>query len=219
MDAEGFWTICSLNGVVLSPEQMRDFQRYHDELVYWNAKVNLISRKDEENIWERHFLHSLSLLINFSIPPKSNVLDVGTGGGFPGLPVKIVRPDIHLLMVDSISKKVKLTSMFAQHTGLRYLEVACLRAEDIQSKYKEKRSFDFIVSRAVAQIDKIIDWTMGVSVPGTKWLMLKGGDLTTEVELARTRYPGICVELTEIRISGAPWFEAEDKKIVVCSRS
>ena len=95
-----FWTTCSANDIVLEKEQVDALKRYHDELIYWNAKVNMISRKDEDNVWDRHILHSLAILKYVTIRPKARVLDVGTGGGLPGIPIKIARPDLKMLLVD-----------------------------------------------------------------------------------------------------------------------
>ncbi|MBK6760935.1 MAG: class I SAM-dependent methyltransferase [Ignavibacteria bacterium] len=114
-----FWTTCSANNIVIDKAQVDALKRYHDELLYWNKKVNMISRKDEENVWERHILHSLTLMKYVTFPQKARVLDVGTGGGLPGLPIKIARPDLKMLLVDSIRKKTSMTDMFAQHTDSR----------------------------------------------------------------------------------------------------
>jgi 16S rRNA G527 N7-methylase RsmG len=113
------WTMLSANGIALSKEQMDVLDRYQRDLRYWNERVNMISRKDADNIWDRHIVHSLSLLKYVSLAPKARVLDVGTGGGLPGIPLKIARPDLRVTMVDSIAKKMKMVEMFAKHTELK----------------------------------------------------------------------------------------------------
>ncbi|MGB9912782.1 MAG: 16S rRNA (guanine(527)-N(7))-methyltransferase RsmG, partial [Candidatus Kapaibacteriota bacterium] len=119
MELTEFWTILSANGIILEVEQLKQIERFVKELTYWNDKINLISRKDIDNILENHILHSLSILKYVEIPQKANTLDVGTGGGLPGIPLKIARPDINMILIDSIAKKIKITDMLAKHTGLR----------------------------------------------------------------------------------------------------
>lgn len=216
MDLVKFWTICSTNSIVLSKEQLKIIERYANELKYWNSKVNLISRKDEENIFERHILHSLSILKYVDFPPKSKVLDVGTGGGLPGIPVKIANPEIDMLLVDSISKKIKMTKMFAQHTGLRKIEAICTRAEDLAKDNNYIKRYDFIISRAVAKIELIIDWTKFLAKDKAKFILLKGGDLSEEINSAKIIYPKLKIEEIEINLLGEPYFLNENKKLLIC---
>ncbi len=216
MDLVKFWTICSTNSIVLSKEQLKIIERYANELKYWNSKVNLISRKDEENIFERHILHSLSILKYVDFPPKSKVLDVGTGGGLPGIPIKIANPDIDMLLVDSISKKIKMTKMFAQHTSLRKIEAICTRAEDLAKDNNYIKRYDFIISRAVAKIELIIDWTKFLAKDKAKFILLKGGDLREEINSAKMIYPKLKIDEIEINLLGEPYFLNENKKLLIC---
>jgi 16S rRNA (guanine527-N7)-methyltransferase len=217
MDLVKFWTICSSNAIVLTLEQLHSIERYANELKYWNSKVNLISRKDEDNIFERHILHSLSILKYVDMPAKSRVLDVGTGGGLPGIPIKIANPEIDLLMVDSINKKIKITKMFAQHTGLRKIEAKWIRTEDLAGDFENRRNFDFVVSRAVARIELIIDWTKLIVKNNTKYLLLKGGDLSEEIESAKNIYPELNIKEIDIDMLGVPYFKEDGKKLLICS--
>jgi len=214
-----FWTICSTNSIVLSLEQIKTIERYYNELIYWNSKVNMISRKDEDNILERHILHSLALVKYFDFPAKSKVLDIGTGGGFPGIPLKIACPEIDLLMVDSINKKIKMTKMFAQHTNLRKIEALWARAEQLAQDPQYRGRFDFVVSRAVAKTELIIEWSEYLIKRKTKILLLKGGDLSEEINAAKSKYNGLKIEEIPIDMLGVPYFKEEDKKILVCSFS
>ncbi len=210
------WTTCGANGVVLDKEQIDALERYHNDLKYWNQRVNMISRKDEENIWERHILHSLMLLKYVTIPRKARVLDVGTGGGLPGIPVKIARPDIRLLMVDSIRKKVSMTSMFAQHTDLKDISAVCIRAEDLIADPHYRDGFDVIISRAVARTGLLLTWVSPLMKSSTVCAFLKGGDLADEIAEAKTLHPGIVVDVIEMDVFGVPWFREDQKKVVVC---
>jgi 16S rRNA (guanine527-N7)-methyltransferase len=217
MDPLEFWTICNANGILLSREQVSTFERFHNELSYWNEKVNLISRKDMENIWVRHFMHSLSIVKSQLLIDKAKCLDVGCGGGFPGIPVGIARPDLSISMVDSIAKKMKLTSMFAEHTGQRNFTSYTSRMEDLAQNNQLLSHYDYVIARAVAPITSLIQWTKPLLKKNGKYVLLKGGDLTLEKQDAVTAFPNLSIEEIQIHWNGIEWFTQEDKKIIVCT--
>lgn len=215
---------------MLTREQMDSLTRFHDDLLYWNARVNLISRKDEEQIWVRHILHSLLLLKYVEFKPKARVLDVGTGGGLPGLPIKIARPDVKLTLVDSVAKKMKMVSMFAQHTGLKDIEVKTSRVETLADDRHYHRYFDVIISRGVASAKNVIEWTRPLLNPKGCWAFLKGGDLTEERNELKPESttgngtngekPGrIVIEEVLIDCFGVPQFKQDEKKVLICQLS
>jgi len=190
--------------------------RYHDELKYWNERVNMISRKDVDRLWEKHILHSLMLLKYFTFKQKARVLDVGTGGGLPGIPLKIARQDLKLTLVDSIAKKIKMVSMFAQHTGLKDIDAVCMRAEAMSELPKYRRSFDVVVSRAVGKLTDIILHTQSLLNDQGAWVFLKGGDLTIEIQELEMAFPRIEVEVINIEAVGIPSFKLDEKKVITC---
>ncbi|HRP02783.1 MAG TPA: 16S rRNA (guanine(527)-N(7))-methyltransferase RsmG [Candidatus Kapabacteria bacterium] len=216
MDLVKFWTISSSNSIVLTEEQIRQFERFESELRYWNEKVNLISRKDEDNIFERHFLHSLSILKYVDLKYKAHCLDFGTGGGFPGIPLKIARPDLNFLLVDSIKKKVKITDMFAKHTGLRNIKAISTRVEELVNERANQQKYDYIFARAVGKLELIIPWTYKLLKPDGTYIFLKGGDLAEEISQIKSKFPKINVNIIDIKMLGADFFESEAKKIVIC---
>ena len=147
----------------------------------WNSKINVISRKDLDNLYEHHVLHSLSIAKLLPFQPGTTVMDVGTGGGFPGIPLAILFPDCQFLLIDSIGKKIKVASEIAQALGLTNVECKQERVED------EKRKFDFVVSRAVMPLPDLVKLIRkNVSdkhrnaVPNGL-VVLKGGDLQQEI--------------------------------------
>ncbi len=213
------WTHLSLNGIVLLKEQMDALQRYHDELVYWNERINMVSRKDVDHLWERHIIHSLLLLKYVQFPERARVLDVGTGGGLPGVPLKIARPDIKLTMVDSIRKKARLAEMFGQHTGLKDIAAHACRVEDLATNAKYRGTFDVIVSRAVAPVAQLLEWTYGLLRKHGLYAFLKGGNLDEELAEARMAFPQVQIQETLIQAVGLPQFEADEKKVITCRYS
>jgi len=218
MDKTEFWTIASANGIVLELEQVIVFERYHKELIYWNEKVNLISRKDVDNIYERHLLHSISALKYIEIPPKSKCLDIGTGGGLPGIPIAIATGDITMIMVDSIAKKVKIADMLAKHTGLRRISAIQSRVEDLQAKKDYLNYFNFVFARAVTRIADLMQRSVPLLKQNGIYVLYKGGDISSEIEDALAKFPQFSFEVIDIDFFGLPFFKNEEKKIVVISR-
>lgn len=210
MDKEQFWTICATNQIILDINQLELLERYHNDLLYWNNKINLISRKDEENIWENHILHSISLLKYIDFKPKAKIMDIGSGGGLPGIPLKIIRQDLNIYLVDSIAKKMKATEMFAKHTELKNITAIRGRAEELKFDFK----FDYIIARAVSKLENILKWTKKHVTKKTKYVLLKGGDLSEEIDSARHLYKNIIVKQIPLDIFGYEYFKKENKKII-----
>lgn len=215
MEWTKFWTILSTNGIILDVEQIEIFKRYQKELIYWNEKINLISRQDENNILDRHFIHSLSILKYVDIPQKARCVDIGTGGGFPGLALKIARPDIYMFLLDSIKKKIKTTEMFAQHTGLKNINCIHNRVENICNQKKYIKYFDIIFSRAVAKTDIIIDWAIPIIKDNGKFIFLKGGNLNEEISKAKAKYKYLNFDVIDINILGCEQIKLDEKKIII----
>ncbi|NQW29502.1 MAG: 16S rRNA (guanine(527)-N(7))-methyltransferase RsmG [Ignavibacteria bacterium] len=210
------WTACSANNILLEKEQVFTLERYVGELQLWNLQVNMISRKDSDNVWEKHILHSLTLLKYVDFKPKARVLDIGTGGGLPGIPLKIARPDLKCVLVDSIRKKAQMTKMFAEHTMLKDIEVVHVRVEELVSNKNYVNGFNVIVSRAVAPMFEIIEWSKDLLSPGGKYAFLKGGNLEDEIHEAKRVHSGLVVKEQNIQMFGVPSFTEDDKKVVTC---
>jgi len=216
MELVEFWTICSSNGIILSKEQVFDLERYYNEMIYWNEKVNLVSRNDAEKFLEKHIMHSLTLLKYYEIPQRARMLDVGTGGGLPGIPLTIARPDIFTTLIDSISKKIKITKMFAQHTGIRSMKAVCGRAEDLALDKQLVGTFDLIVSRGVSKIGVVSSWVYKLLKPNGAIVFYKGGNLDEEIESAQDQFKKMYFNEIDIELLGAPWFKEDEKKLVIC---
>ncbi len=165
----------------LSEQQYEQFAALSPLYTQWNAHINVISRRDLSNLYEKHVLHSLSIAKAVCFPAGSTVMDLGTGGGFPGIPLAILFPEVHFHLVDSIGKKIKVVEAVGDALHLSNLSSAHSRAEDVR-----RPPFDFIVTRAVAPLKKLCGW----SWPHLKTnsgrrqsalICLKGGDLSAEI--------------------------------------
>jgi 16S rRNA (guanine527-N7)-methyltransferase len=165
----------------ITPQQLQQLDRLPELYEHWNSQINVISRKDIDRLFERHVLHSLGIAKVISFLPGEKVLDIGTGGGFPGIPLAILFPETQFFLVDSIGKKIKVVQEVAKALGLQNLRAAHARAEDVNEK------FDFVVSRAVTRLKEFYPWVKGKFNKQSKnklpngILYLKGGDLEQEI--------------------------------------
>lgn len=177
----------------LSLQQQDQFHQLEELYTHWNSQINVISRKDIDKLYVHHILHSLAIAKVVSFLPGEKVLDVGTGGGFPGIPLAILFPETNFHLVDSIGKKIKVVKEVSEAIGLKNLKASHARAEQIDE------NFDFIVSRAVTQLKDFFPWIRNKfnkssnNILKNGVLYLKGGDLAQEISESGikkiTQYP------------------------------
>jgi 16S rRNA (guanine527-N7)-methyltransferase len=172
----------------LTEKQIEQFDALPELYREWNAAINVISRKDIDYLMERHVMHSLGIAKVIQFPAGAKVLDIGTGGGFPGIPLAILFPEVQFHLVDSIGKKIKVVEAVAERIGLQNLTAEHARAEQV------KGQFHYIVSRAVTAFDRFLPWTKGKffkapihSSFANGIFYLKGGDLTEELAAHKDR--------------------------------
>jgi 16S rRNA (guanine527-N7)-methyltransferase len=172
----------------LTEIQKTQFQKAVDAYIVWNAQINVVSRKDMENIVEKHFLHSLGIAKVCQFTSGTEILDVGTGGGFPGIPLAIMFPDVQFHLVDSIGKKIKVVDEVVAAVGLENVTSQHERAQNVDGYY------DFVISRAVTRMQPFLEWIKGkvnknqFNKIDNGTLYLKGGDLTEELAETERKY-------------------------------
>ncbi|MCX6226007.1 MAG: 16S rRNA (guanine(527)-N(7))-methyltransferase RsmG [Bacteroidia bacterium] len=165
----------------LSPKQFAQFERLDGLYRSWNEKINVISRKDIDHLYLHHVLHSLSITLFVSLKPGTKVLDAGTGGGFPGIPLAIFFPEAEFTLVDSTAKKIKVVQAVSEEIGLTNVHMLWCRVEEINQK------FDFVVSRAVTAFPEFVVWVrrlinpLGFNDIPNGIIYLKGGDMEDEI--------------------------------------
>jgi 16S rRNA (guanine527-N7)-methyltransferase len=169
-------------------DQLRQLNALEHLYKEWNEKINVISRKDMDGLYEKHVLHSLSIAAVFDFKAATQIADLGCGGGFPSIPLAIFFPNVQFHLIDSIAKKLKVADAVAQSIGLKNITIEHSRIEDIKHK-----KFDFIVSRAVAPLKDLWKWskpllhTKHFTEPAPGLICLKGGDLSQEIFESNTR--------------------------------
>ncbi len=166
----------------LTELQINQFKQLYDLYVDWNSKINVVSRKDIESLYEKHVLHSLAIAKYVQFENGTKVLDIGTGGGFPGIPLAIMFPNTEFTLCDSIGKKIKVAEEISNAIGLKNTDFVVGRVENL------KEEFHFIVSRAVAPMESLYRWTQDYiddncfNAKLNGYLLLKGGDLKEEIK-------------------------------------
>ncbi len=193
----------------LSEEKISQLEALIPLYQYWNERINVVSRKDIHLLEERHILHSLAIAKVVSFPDNAKVLDIGTGGGFPGIPLAIFFPNTQFVLLDSIAKKIHVVEEIVKGLKLENVTVKRMRAEEFTEKV------DFVVSRAVANMETLIQWTQknirNTSIHPTipnGFFFLKGGDLTAEIK----KHKKGCTQNDISSFYPLPFFE--DKKII-----
>lgn len=189
----------------ITSEQKLRFAHLQPLYEEWNARINVVSRNDMPNLYERHVLHSLAIARCGLIGEGQRVLDIGCGGGFPVVPLAIMMPGVHFTAVDSIGKKIKVVQEVSVALGLTNVEAINCRAETLSSQW------DWVVSRAVAPLSSLLEWSKGRYTSGL--MSLKGGDLEAEIKES-----GVVAEQFEI----SDWFDEEffsTKKVILVKKN
>ncbi|MBL0174195.1 MAG: 16S rRNA (guanine(527)-N(7))-methyltransferase RsmG [Ignavibacteria bacterium] len=204
------------NGIALSDQQSEQLSAYVRLLLEWNHLVNLISRKDEDQVWRNHILHSLAACAVLPLPADGVYVDIGTGGGLPGIPLAILFPDARFTLVDSIAKKMRAVEFMA--SALKLKNVHCLvgRVEDAGALAVLRETADVVCARAVTELSALVAWAHPLlrADGGRRLLAWKGGELDEEVHAARRSAGVDSIVIHSLALKAEDYFVREDKKIV-----
>ncbi|MDI6689957.1 MAG: 16S rRNA (guanine(527)-N(7))-methyltransferase RsmG [Actinomycetota bacterium] len=196
-------------GVALTPQRVNAFLFYLDELKKWNRRVNLTSLKDDRDIVVKHFLDSLSCLVSDKIEGYSKVVDVGTGAGFPGLPIKIARPKIELTLLDSSKRRAQFLIYMVEALKLEDSQVVCLRAEEFARKEKVRESFDIVLARAVSSLPVLMEYTLPLLKIGGYFIAQKSQKLKNELEVSQRAASILGGEVEKVMDIAIPFLNAQ----------
>ncbi len=207
----------NLLGITLTSRQLAAFDRYRQELLEWNAKFNLTAIRDETGIRTKHFLDSLSCLLVLRENPPTRLIDIGTGAGFPGIPLKIILPQMQLTLVESVGKKADFVRHVVQTLGLDKVEVLQARAEDLGQNPHYRENYDWAVARAVANMPTLVEYLLPLVKVGGSTLMMKGENGPAEAhtaEKAMRMMGGRLRQLVHVTLPGV----ADDRYLIVVNK-
>jgi 16S rRNA (guanine527-N7)-methyltransferase len=237
MNEDELWlyTFLQKNKLQTTEHQIRRLSIFKTLLLEWNKKINLVSRKNEEALWKSHISFSLTMLFKINFPNGTKILDLGTGGGFPGIPLSVMLFDCSFLLLDSTQKKITAVQSMIDEMELNNVQTIWGRAEDLQRKENLNGSFDFVVARSVSNISNLVEWGIPFlkqslykktsDEPGNERITLahpalitfKGGEIDDELIAVKNKFQKIDLQIIPLIFSGSEEFENQDKKIIVAS--
>jgi len=231
----GLGTACTSNGLKLSERQLALMDELAVRLLDWNKKINLISRRDEGNFWSSHLLHCLALLFRVELPSGSRILDLGTGGGLPGLPLKIARPDLTLTLLDSTQKKINVAKDLISALRLDGVTAVWGRAEDVGTTKEHHHRYDIVLARAVGSLKDLVRWSepflktnditvsaiargkdeSKILIEKPTLITFKGGDLEGEIGQIQNLPQVKNITVLDLTLRGSSQLGGGEKKIVL----
>ena len=221
------------NDLSITDIQLQKISRYVELLKDRNKSINLISRKDVDGIWSNHILLSIAFLFKVELSAGAKILDLGTGGGLPGIPLSIIRTDVSFVLLDSIKKKIRAVEEMVASLDLPNTSVICSRAEDLNKVSNYRNTFDAVIARAVSGLENLVEWGMPflkkaaapktLSVKSDKIIVsnspaiitMKGGDIEAEIEKTERRFPTVNIYSTNLIFKGSEMLHNSDKRLIV----
>lgn len=205
-------------GLHLSPRQLEQFDIYYQELVDWNQRINLTAITDYEEVQIKHFLDSLAVTLAWQQPIDNadfRLIDVGTGAGIPGIPLKILSPDIRLVLLDATAKKATFLHHLKDKLGLDNVEIVVGRAEDVAHKIQYREGFDLVLSRAVAPLPTLVELTLPFCTIGGSFIAQKKGATDLEISSARQAINLLGGNLREVKRIDLEEFTGERQLVII----
>lgn len=202
-------------GIELSSGQIDQYYRYYELLVEWNEKMNLTGITEEREVMVKHFLDSLGAVVEGFQGDVVKVIDVGTGAGFPGYPIKIALPSIHLTALDALNKRINFLDTVSEELGLEDVECIHSRAEDGAKDEELREQFDFCVSRAVADLTVLAEYCLPFVKVGGQFISLKGPSISQEIEKAKAGIEILGGEIVEVRDVKIPYSDLAHNLVII----
>ncbi len=205
-------------GLQLNPRQVEQFSIYYQELVDWNQRINLTTITDYEEVQIKHFLDSLTITLAWKTPPSNaglSLIDIGTGAGLPGIPLKIVFPDIRLVLLDSTAKKATFLRHLKEKLGLDMVEIIVGRAEEVAHQLEYREQFDVVLSRAVAPLPTLVELTLPFCTIGGSFIAQKKGNIEVEIRQSAKAISTLGGNLREIRNIDLEEFTDERQLVII----
>jgi len=202
-------------GIEINQEQIKLLAKYKDFLLDWNEKINLTAIKEEDDFIIKHFLDSFSIFKCGNLPVGAKLIDVGTGAGFPGIPLKILRPDLDVLLLDSLNKRVKFLNNAADEIGLTGITAVHGRAEELGRNALYKGKFDVCVSRAVAEMKTLSEYCLPFVKQGGCFYAMKGREIDDELNRAKPAIAALNGSVIDVKEINLPFSDINHTIIVV----
>lgn len=200
----------------ITDQQLGKFDKYISLLIQWNKKMNLTAITEPEEIIVDHFLDSISILNEINIEDHHSIIDVGTGAGFPGIPIKIMKPHVKLVLLDSLKKRTDFLKVVAEELGLSNIEIIHSRAEDLAREEKYRENFDFVVSRAVASLNILAEYSIPFVKVGGYFVSYKGPAADKELQEASRAIEMLSGQKEpQIRTASVPFSQKTHKLIII----
>lgn len=233
MTDEELWlhTLCRKNNISITVIELQLLSHYKQRLLEWNKKINLISRKNEDHVWKGHISLSLSMLFKIQFRNGMKILDLGTGGGFPGIPLAIMLPMCSFVLLDSTQKKVMAVQSMADAIGLKNVKTIWGRAEELQQQPAYGQKFDAVVARSVSNLSNLLAWGFPflkpfagenlsaekTTIAAPSLITFKGTEIEEEEREALFAYPNISFHSIPLIFPGSEEFDNLDKKLIIAT--
>lgn len=234
MTDEELWlyTLCKKNGISITDIEIARLSQFKTLLLDWNKKINLVSRKNEENIWKGHIALSLSMIFRIRFRSGMKILDLGTGGGFPGIPLAITHANCTFVLLDSTQKKITAVQSMIDALGLKNVTTVWGRAEELQRLPAYSKVFDAVVARSVSNLGNLLEWGLPflkplygenviaekLSIAAPSLITFKGGEIEEEEREAKKSYPFVSLHSVPLIFPGSEEFDNLDKKLIIATK-
>lgn len=206
--------ILTENGVIIPNDRWTLLEQWITRFKKINEDINLVSRKETDLLWERHILPCLALLTVRKIPENVEICDFGTGGGFPGIPIALARPDLKVTLLDSRQKKIRAIETIISPLLLTNIRTVAGRGEELSRLPEWNHSFPVITARAVTSLENLEKWTRQLRLPASTLHIFKGGDISSEIKFMSKIKSIVKIQKTQLKLKGYPQMEKDEKYII-----